>query len=90
MGHLAAVKTESIAAGQFIELSTDGSEDDDSFPDPWGAAYRFKAIDNAEMQIWSVGPNSEDENGAGDDIVERITIQPLAPEHVADRVAPGP
>ena len=43
----------------------------DTLPlDPWGHPYRYVKTDSG-YAVWSVGPNGQDENGAGDDLAAR-------------------
>ena len=48
--------------------------------DPWGKEYLYEGgIDAKEQQfykIWSAGPNMQDENGKGDDIVQHSNQEP--------------
>jgi hypothetical protein len=38
--------------------------------DPWGNAYRFKLNEKGKPFLWSLGPDGEDQQGAGDDLVK--------------------
>lgn len=37
--------------------------------DWWGRDLQLAVLDNQEFRVWSVGPNGENEDGAGDDVV---------------------
>ena len=87
---LKALAGDNPQAIHFIEFPSEVVEGGFAFRDPWGAIYSFTTLDDNRIKIWSIGPNGKDENGAGDDISEIVTIQPTAPEDVANRAAPGP
>jgi hypothetical protein len=40
--------------------------------DPWGHPYVYRATPGGPPQLYSIGPNGVDENGAGDDISAKV------------------
>ena len=51
----------------FVDADLD-TTDKNHYLDPWGKTYRYYSVDGASYQLWSCGPDGNNDDGGGDDI----------------------
>lgn len=50
------------------ELYPEWLTDQGALLDAWGQPFRYEPTDDYRFQLWSIGPNGQDEGGEGDDL----------------------
>ncbi|MFT6107245.1 MAG: hypothetical protein ACJA2W_000149 [Planctomycetota bacterium] len=50
------------------ELYPEWLTDQGALLDAWGQPFRYEPTDDYAFQLWSIGPNGQDEGGEGDDL----------------------
>ena len=63
-------------AGPYMEFKADELDSEGRLLDPWGSPYEYVSVADGSPKhrsrsydLWSSGPNRENEDGAGDDLV---------------------